>query len=178
MKNNIVKIVLGVIVLLILLFLIFKSKREERVFEKVVLTDYNTIQNAALPTYYDTVLIVAMEQMKLGGYVVNVEQLSDVAKSQFDGDLKAHIRYFSSKFYLFTGNMSRSESIEVLCHEVIHMQQYVSGDLVYNNNFIIWKGDKMELNSKEYLDRPWEKDAFDRQSQLIRSVESVLYLNK
>jgi hypothetical protein len=72
--------------------------------------------------------------------------------------------------------MNRDESIEVLCHEVIHMEQYSSGDLVYDNNFIIWKGDKMELNSKEYMDRPWEKDAFDRQSQLIKSVESVLYL--
>jgi hypothetical protein len=177
MKNNIVKIVLGVIVLLILLFLIFKSKREERVFNKVELSNFSTIDNVVFPTYYDTVLSVAMKEMGVGGYVI-VEQLSDVAKSNFDGELKAHIRYFNSKFYLFTGKMSRDESIEVLCHEVIHMQQYSSGDLIYDNNFIIWKGNKMELNSKEYMDRPWEKDAFDRQSQLIRSVESVLYLNK
>lgn len=177
MKNNIVKIVLGVIVLLILLFLIFESNREERVFNKVVLSNFTTIDNEVFPTYYDTVLSVAMNKMGVGGHVI-VEQLSDVAKSQFNGDLKAHIRYFNSKFYLFTGKMSRSESIEVLCHEVVHMQQYISGDLVYNNNFIIWMGDKMELNSKEYLDRPWEKDAFDRQSQLIKSVESVLYLKK
>jgi hypothetical protein len=177
MKNNIVKIVLGVIILLILLFLIFKSKREERVFNKVELSNLSTIDNVVFPTYYDTVLSVAMKEMGVGGYVI-VEQISDVAKSNFDGELKAHIRYFNSKFYLFTGKMSRDESIEVLCHEVVHMQQYVSGDLVYDNNFIIWKGNKMELNSKEYMDRPWEKDAFDRQSQLIRSVESVLYLNK
>jgi hypothetical protein len=177
MKNNIVKIVLGVIVLLILLFLIFKSKREERVFNKVELSNLSTIDNVVFPTYYDTVLSVAMKEMGVGGYVI-VGQLSDVAKGQFDGDLKAHIRYFSSKFYLFTEEMDRSESIEVLCHEVIHMQQYSSGDLVYDNNFIIWKGEKIELNSKEYMDRPWEKDAFDRQSKLIRSVESVLYLNK
>ena len=177
MKNNIVKIVLGVIVLLILLFLIFKSKKEERAFNKVELSNFSTIDNLVFPTYYDTVLSVAMKEMGVGGYVI-VGQLSDVAKSNFDGDLKAHIRYFNSKFYLFTGKMNRDESIEVLCHEVIHMQQYSSGDLVYDNNFIIWKGDKMELNSKEYMDRPWEKDAFDRQSQLIKSVESVLYLKQ
>jgi len=177
MKNNIVKIVLGVIVLLILLFLIFKSKKEERAFNKVELSNFSTIDNMVFPTYYDTVLSVAMKEMGVGGYVI-VGQLSDVAKGQFDGDLKAHIRYFSSKFYLFTEKMDRSESIKVLCHEVVHMQQYSSGDLVYDNNFIIWKGEKIELNSKEYMDRPWEKDAFDRQSQLIKSVESVLYLNK
>ena len=177
MKNNIVKIVLGVIILLILLFLIFKSKKEDKVFNKVVLSNFSTIDNVVFPTYYDTVLSVAMNKMGVGGHVV-VGQLSDVAKSQFDGDLKAHIRYFNSKFYLFTGNMSRCESIEVLCHEVVHMEQYSSGDLVYDNNVIIWKGERIELNSKEYMDRQWEKDAFDRQSQLIKSVESVLYLKQ
>ena len=85
MKNNIVKIVLGVIVLLILLFLIFKSKREERVFNKVELSNFSTIDNVVFPTYYDTVLSVAMKEMGVGGYVI-VGQLSDVAKGQFDGD--------------------------------------------------------------------------------------------
>ncbi len=177
MKNNTVKVVLGIIVLLILLFLIFKLKKKDKVFNKVVLSNFTTIDNGVFPTYYDTVLSVAMNKMGVGGHVI-IGQLSDNAKSQFDGDLKAHIRYFNSKFYLFTGKMNRDESIEVLCHEVIHMEQYSSGDLVYDNNFIIWKGDKMELNSKEYMDRPWEKDAFDRQSQLIKSVESVLYLKQ
>ena len=176
MKNNIVKIVLGVIVLLILLFLIFKSKKEERVFNKVELSNFSTIDNVVFPTYYDTVLSVAMKEMGVGGYVI-VGQLSDVAKSNFDGDLKAHIRYFNSKFYLFTGKMNRDESIEVLCHEVIHMQQYGSGDLVYSDGNVLWKGETIELNSKEYENRSWENDAFTRQKELIKSVEGVLYTN-
>jgi hypothetical protein len=107
-----------------------------------------------------------------------VEQISDAAKSQFHGDLKAHIRYYNNGFYLFTGPLSRNQSIEVLCHEVIHMQQYSSGDLIYDNGNITWKGETLELNSKEYENRPWEKDAFSRQTQLIKSVEDVLYKDK
>ena len=101
MKNNTVKVVLGIIVLIILLFLIFKLKKEDKVFNKVVLSNFTTIDNGVFPTYYDTVLSVAMNKMGVGGHVI-IGQLSDNAKSQFDGDLKAHIRYFNSKFYFFS----------------------------------------------------------------------------
>ena len=178
MKNNILKIVLGVILILIILLLIFKIDLKEKTFNQVELTNYNTIQNGLFPTYYDTIINVAMEQMKLNGYIVNMEQLSDATKGKFDGELKAHIRYIDPNFFLFTETLNRREAIEVLCHEVIHMQQYSSGDLVYSNGNVIWKGETIELNSKEYENRPWENDAFDRQTQLSKSVEKILYENK
>lgn len=175
MKNIIVKILFGLLVIGLLVLLILKSTAEERPFNQIELSGYNTIQNGTFPTYYDTVLSVAMDQMGLSGYVVTFGELSDGAKSQFDGDLKAHVRYFNSNFYLFTQNMTRDNTIEVLCHEVIHMQQYTSGDLVYDDGNVTWKGETLELNSKEYEMRPWENDAFNRQSELIKSVERVLY---
>jgi hypothetical protein len=175
MKNNIFKIVVGVIVIVLILLLIFKGNVKEKTFNQVELTDYNVIENKLFPTYYDTILSVAMQEMKLSGYIVNVRQLTSAAKRQFNGDLKAHIRYQHSNFYLFIEDMGRSESIEVICHEVIHMQQYSSEDLIYNDNGITWKGETLSLNSQEYMDRPWEKDAFDRQTQLIMSVKKSLY---
>ena len=129
------------------------------------------------PTYYDTVLRVAMDKMDLTGRNVILRELSDGAKSQFDGELKAHIRYENGDFYLFTQKMSRNEAIEVLSHEVIHMQQYISGDLLYADGNVTWKGDVLELNSKEYEQRPWENDAFARQKELIRLVDDLLYKN-
>jgi len=177
MKNNILKIVLGIILLALILLLIYKVDFKEKTFNQVVLSDDNTIQNELFPTYYDTILNVAMEQMKLSGYFVNVIQISDGAKNKFDGDLKAHIRYIHPNFFLFIDNLNRREAIEVLCHEVIHMQQYGSGDLVYSDGNVLWKGETIELNSKEYENRSWENDAFTRQKELIKSVEGVLYTN-
>lgn len=174
MKNNIVKIVLGVLVILLLLFLITRLNKEDASFNQVQLSGNNFIHNEMFPTFYDTILSVAMDKMGLYGYNVIFRELSDAARSQFDGELKAHIRQVNNDFYLFTQNLSRREAIEVLSHEVIHMQQYSSGDLLYSNGNVTWRGNEIELNSKEYEQRPWENDAFNRQTQLIGLVNSVL----
>lgn len=178
MKKNIVKIVVGVIVIILLLLLISRTRSEERPFNEVQLSDNNYIHNEMFPTFYDTILNVAMSEAGLTGHNVILEKLSDGARNQFDGELKAHIRYLNGDFYLFTESMGRYEAIEVLSHEVIHMLQYSSGNLSYMDGNVTWMGEVLELNSKEYEQRPWETEAFQKQSQLINLVEGVLWDNK
>lgn len=175
MKNNIIKIVIGVILLLVLLFLISRLRSEDEPFKQIDLPTNNLITNNIYPMYYDTVLMVAMDQMGISGHSVIINKLTDGAKNQFDGELKAHIRYHNGIFYLFADDFNRRESIEVLCHEVIHIQQYTTGNLIYEDGFVIWLGEPIELNSREYEQRPWENDAFLRQGELIGNVEKVLY---
>jgi hypothetical protein len=175
MKNNILKILAGVIILIILYFLIFKTNSEEKPFNQIQLTENNFIYNEKFPTYYDTILMVAMDEAELAGFNVMLRELTDGAKSQFDGDLKAHIRYQNDDFYLFTGKMSKNEAIEVLSHEVIHMLQYRSGNLSYTNGKVTWMGEVLDLNSKEYEQRPWEVEAFQKQSQLMGMVKESLW---
>jgi excinuclease UvrABC helicase subunit UvrB len=119
--------------------------------------------------------MVAMDEAELAGFNVMLRELTDGAKSQFDGDLKAHIRYQNDDFYLFTGKMSKNEAIEVLSHEVIHMLQYRSGNLSYTNGKVTWMGEVLDLNSKEYEQRPWEVEAFQKQSQLMGMVKESLW---
>lgn len=175
MNKTLLKILLVLLGILLIVLIILKSESPNKPFNPVTLTNDNSIENSVYPSYYDTILNVAMSQMNLSGNIVIIQPLSDNAKSQFDGELKAHIRYFNGKFYLFTINLDRKDAIEVLSHEVIHMDQYTSGNLIYNNNGVTWMGETMDLNSKEYEQRPWENDAFKRQSQLINSVENILW---
>lgn len=175
MKKTIIRILLLIIFLSLIFLLIKKSEAEDRPFNQIELSSNNRFNNGTLPAYYDTILSVAMDYRGLTGYVITLGNLTDGAKSQFDGQLKAHVRYFNSNFYLFTNDMDRKEAIEVLCHEVIHMYQYSSGDLIYNENGVIWKGESIDLNSKEYEERPWENEAFSQQQNLIDLVEKKLY---
>lgn len=177
MKKNIIKIILVLILIGLIFLIVKKSESEDRPYNQIELSGLNNINNGTFPTYYDTVLSVAMDEMGLSGYVVTLGKLSDEAKGQFDGELKAHVRYFNSNFYLFTEEYDRKEIIEILCHEVIHMEQYSSGDLYYSDNEVIWKGESIGLNSEEYENRPWENDAFSRQSILIDLVEKKLWDN-
>jgi hypothetical protein len=175
MKKNIIKIVIGVILLVVFVLLISRLKFEDKPFNQVELSVYNKIVNNVCPTYYDTVLSVALEQMGIIGQTIVVNKLTDGAKSNFDGVLKAHVRYHDGIFYLFTEEFNRKESIEVLCHEVIHIQQYTSNFLTFEDGFVIWFDEPIELNSREYEQRPWELDAFNREGDLIKLVENILY---
>lgn len=178
MKNNIWKI-LGVILLIaLILILILTTKKEDNSFNQIELSDRNTITNTVNPSYYDTILSVGMDHMDISGYSVLVNKLSDNTKSQFDGDLRAHIRYVNPNFYLFIDDMDRRDAIDVISHEIIHMQQYISGDLIYNKDGNVnWKGDVIDLKSSEYDKRPWESDAFSRQRKLSDSIEKILLKN-
>lgn len=178
MKNNIVKIILGLLILTILYFLIFRTTSGDKPFNQIQLTENNFIYNEKFPTYYDTILMVAMDEAELAGFNVILRELTDGAKSKFDGELKAHIRYENDDFYIFTSMMNRNEAIEVLSHEVIHMLQYRSGNLSYANGNVTWMGEVLDLNSKEYEQRPWEMEAFQQQTKLISLVEGSLYDNK
>jgi len=174
MKKNILLIIVGLILIALFFLIVTKTRAEDKPYNQIELSANNNIHNEAFPSYYDTALSVAMDEMGLVGYNVVVEALSNEARSQFDGELKAHVRYYNGAFYLFTEMFNRNQIIDILSHEVIHMQQYASGDLIYNND-VIWKGETIPLNSKEYEERPWEADAFSRQSGLISLVEKKLY---
>ena len=178
MKKNILKIIAGVVLLIILYFLIFKISSGDKPFNQIQLTENNFIYNENFPTYYDTILMVAMDEAELSGFNVTLRELSDKTKSQFDGELKAHIRYENDDFFIFTSKMGRSEAIDVLSHEVIHMLQYRSGNLSYTNGKVTWMGEVLDLNSKEYEERPWEVEAFQKQSKLAGKVGDSLWGDK
>ena len=177
MKNNILKILAGVVFLIILYFLIFKTNSEEKPFNQIQFTGNNHIYNEKLPTYYDTILNAAMSEVGLTGYNVVISELSEEAKKQNDGELLAHVRY-DEEFYIFIKDFSKTEAIDVISHEVIHMLQYRSGNLIYSNGMITWMGEVLDLNSKEYEQRPWEIEAFQQQTKLISLVKGSLYGDK
>ena len=177
MKNNILKIIAGVVLLVILYFLVFKTNSEEKPFNQIQFTGNNHIYNEKLPTYYDTILNAAMSEVGLTGYNVVISDLSDEAKKQTDGELLAHVRY-DEEFYIFIKDMSKTEAILVISHEVIHMLQYSSGKLSYSNGKITWMGEVMGLNSKDYEQRPWEMEAYQKQSQLAEKVTKSLWGDK
>jgi hypothetical protein len=55
------------------------------------------------------------------------------------------------------------------------MEQYLNQDLIYENEQLIWKGQEITLESKEYERRPWEMDAFDREGELANKISKKLW---
>jgi hypothetical protein len=148
---------------------------EDKPYNQIELNYNNSVLNNSLPSYYDTVLYTGLDAIGLKGITVNVDKLSDVAKQQFEGELKAHIHYVGGMFYLFIDDYSREDVVEIISHELIHIQQYYSNDLTYYDGSIFWKGEEYNLSNTEYTRRPWEDEAFANQSQIANIIENILY---
>ena len=58
----------------------------------------------------------------------------------------------------------------VVCHEMIHLSQMVSGRLKMDllSGRVNWEGSEYG-NSTRYFDRPWEKEAFARQNEIVKA---------
>jgi hypothetical protein len=177
MKNKVIKILIATIFLIVIIFLLLRIKGTNKQFRNVVLSEKNLISNFVNPSYYDTILMVGLDLMKIENQSVVIRKLSESTKGQFDGELQAHLKYHEGVFYLFMNEHDRGESIKILAHEIVHIQQYSSGDLKYEKGLITWMGNTTELNSQPYEMRPWENDAFDRARALSNNIESVLVEN-
>ncbi len=69
-------------------------------------------------------------------------------------------------------DMSKFRTIEVLTHELIHVQQVASGRLQFVGQATLWDGE--DMTGMDYDDRPWEHDAVARTPELIVSLVSRL----
>lgn len=63
------------------------------------------------------------------------------------------------------------DPLAVLAHEMVHVKQYATGELVDKGKYCLWKGKKFEefeANTAEYFFSPWEVEAFGMQVGLYR----------
>lgn len=172
-------IILIVCSLLLLGFIVyFFSKTEDVKFRTIQLNKMsNSVTNNTIYEYYDTILYIGLNKLNLDNIDLSVIPLSEEAKRDFanqGGDLTAHLREFMGNYYLYIDDISKNKSIEVLSHELIHLQQYDSGILSYKNDTLTWKGQKYSRTEIPYDNRPWENEAFDKGNVLSSAIEKEL----
>ena len=78
-------------------------------------------------------------------------------------------------YYVIGLDISEQEDEEdplsVLAHEMVHVRQYVTNELIDKGTYCIWRGKKyteFEPNSDDYFFSPWEVEAFGMQVGLYR----------
>jgi len=175
MRKILLKIILGLVFIGLVILIAVKANASEEPFKQVELSDNNTILNNVSVTYLDTIMSVGLDKMGIAGVTVVISDLSDAAKDQFNGELKAHVRFFNGVYYLFVDKLGRYESMQVIAHEIIHINQYNTGKLYYDQNGqLFWDGELFDLNNIEYERRPWERDAYSDEGKLYSEMYSTL----
>jgi hypothetical protein len=188
-----VKWIIGIILLIIIGFILFKKSfldglkfkmnigiYQEQTFKQFDIETTNMVANRTEDNYLDSVVYVGLNELGMDSIAVTIRPITDEVKQQFDseGTLKAHILGRGRQYIIFLDDMGRDESIKVLSHELIHLRQYVTQKLILHKNEVIWDGKIIsgyEVSESKYNDRPWEIEAFAEQRQLESKIRNILY---
>ena len=179
-KKIIISFIVIILIGLITLLIIKLSKTQpEKYFSPVKFNSVNYVNNNTNKNYYDTIIKVGLEKLNLRDVSVLITPLSPEIKSILGDnyELKAHLRENGDEYVLFIDNVSKEESITIISHELIHLKQYLTKELVYSNGIVYWQNKEFVLNDIGYGDRPWETDAFKKEPELSNKIKSTLYSN-
>lgn len=110
----------------------------------------------------------------------------------FDEDVKFRIAPIKGKYsgrYCHSNRMVELDcrmkwdmALEVLCHELVHAEQFHTGKLdtttdKYGRWVSVWHGNRHDNKGttyNAYRNQPWEKEAFERQAELAKKVNEIL----
>lgn len=79
----------------------------------------------------------------------------------------------SHTYILRVKDVMKGEMLRILAHEAVHISQQERGDLKVNPDTLEcrWKGEKY-TNDYPYMDRPWEKEAFKTQTEILKAYRA------
>ena len=178
MKIN-YKLIIGILLLVLIIFLIFRSSKE-KTFNKINIHTTNMILNKTSKNYLDSIIYVGLNELYLDSIAVTIKEINPDIQKLFDSNsqLKAHIIGNNNQYIIFLDDMGRDEAIKVLSHELIHLQQYQTKKLILYKDSVYWDKkilNQDEINDLKYEDRPWEAEAFQKQSNLENKIREILY---
>jgi hypothetical protein len=149
-------------------------------YKQVVLVDSNAIINTTEYAYLDTVVSVGMTELGIECETVLIQPMGDRIRTRFEEseglELKAYIAEWMEGYTIcVNGNLGRSQAIDVIAHELIHLTQYRDKELVLTGGTVVlWMGTRYDVLGIPYGDRPWERDAFARQRSLVASLRAQI----
>jgi hypothetical protein len=164
-------------IIAIVILILFFQKTTNKPFNKVEYSKNNYVVNYTGYPYMDTIVYVGLDSLGMCDVLVEVKKLSKEAKANFPSniDLKGLVYGSGRQYTMWVDESDRSGHIRIVAHELIHLRQYYSKQIVYDGFYVYWNRAKYDLKEIEYFSRPWEADAFQHEVKLDKQIRSVLY---
>ena len=176
MKNWKNKLIIFLALILFgLLIWFIASNNKDIPFKKVQFSDNNLVINRTNTVYLDTLVLAGLHELKIKNLSVLILPLQNTNVSD-ELSIKAHIRSADGGYIIWIDDLPRSTNIEVMAHELIHLQQYENGFLILKKDTLIWKNQIFNVHSlPSYPERDWETEAFSKQEDLKQKIKNILY---
>ena len=171
--KNWIKIIIGVLLLALLLFALLQNKSTS--FNKVSFDDNNQIYNRTENLFLDTITHAGLHSLNIKNTAVLIAPIQ-ITEIENDLELKGYITQTDGGYIIFIKNTDKQESITIISHELIHLNQLISKRLINRDSAIIFDNVKYNIKSiPEYNKRPWEIEAFSNQHILEGKIIDILY---
>jgi hypothetical protein len=149
-------------------------------YKQVVLVEQNDLINTTEYGYLDTVLNVGMNELGMKGISVLVQPMQDRVRNRFEEgeglELEAYVAEWMYGYTICVNDqLGHAHAIDVIAHELIHLEQYHNQTLVVGDGTVVlWKGERQDILTIPYAERPWERDAFLRGKPLAAKIRSKI----
>ena len=176
-KLKIVLIVLGILLVGFGLYKLITYKSTEKYFKPVVFNKVNWINNKTSMKYVDTILRVGLDELGIENISIIVKPFTKKDRELLGPDmvLKAQVKSYPNGFIIWMDDLGRGESLTVLAHELIHIQQYSTKELVVSGTNVTYKGIVTDVMVIPYSEREWEIDAFAKEGSIKNTINKTLY---
>jgi len=67
--------------------------------------------------------------------------------------------------------ITKQKVLLALCHEFVHIKQYYDGRLKIGGTVATFDGSVYDMMEVDYMDRPWEIEAYTMQGKLYKKVK-------
>ena len=166
-----------VLFLISLVFLAIYFAKKEEPFNVIELSNKNLVSNRGSRTYLDTIVQVGLDKMGIEGEVVMVKEQVQERDLGDEFESEAYIIYQQGQSIIFMRpNVNRLKAIEIISHELIHLEQYRTERLqILKGGYVCWENDTIDITITPYDKRPWEDEAFNYGPLLEEDIKSILY---
>lgn len=171
-KTN--KVIFAILSLVLLLVIYLLVTYKETTFNRVELVKINGVLNRTEQQFLDTIVHVGLKELNISGVTVLIEVIEEPIIFN-EIEIQAYIVGNQNQFIIFTNKFSRKKAIEVISHELIHLNQYKTKELQKMSDTVVWKNvPYLFVSLIPYFDRPWEIEAFVLGADLERKVNKIL----
>ena len=70
--------------------------------------------------------------------------------------------------------LSMENLVQVIAHEMVHIKQFVRGQISFKGRSMYWLGNKVIKSKINYYDHPWEIDAWSKEKLLSAKIFKLL----
>ena len=155
-----------------------KQKKKRKFLWPSTLEVNNLTKSASKYDLEDVIKIIVSYIYKCNNVkiaIINNDKLLDKLAPP-DIELQALLSKQPFMYQLVIRENPKDDIIDIVCHEMIHLNQYQRGDLKLSDDMktITWKGKQYD-NSMPYFKRPWEIEAINNTRKIRKEMQKLYY---